>query len=209
MFTAARMLTMAPGANPVIVDLCAPEFERLAAEHEIDTPLRAAHLMAQLCHESAGFTRLSENLNYSVKRIGQVFPRLKSRANELAKNARALANAAYGGRLGNGDEFSNDGWTFRGRGLIQITGRLRYREAGARIGIDLESSPALAEDPQIAVAVALGYWSANECNSAADADDVEAVTRKINGNAMTGLEDRRILTARAKTIFVEDAPLIA
>lgn len=160
----------------------------------ISTPLRVAHFMAQIAWESAHFHRMVESLNYSAERIGEVWERLKPRQNELAHRPEALANAAYGGRLGNGPEASGDGWRFRGRGLIQLTGRANY----ARFGFD--SAPDDVALPHGAAGAAVDFWSHANCNALADADNVEGVTKAINGGH-EGLEGRRTLTTKAKGIF--------
>lgn len=164
--------------------------------------LRRAHFMAQTCHESAGFTRLEENLNYlSADRIARVWPRLAPRAASLVGNKHDLANAAYAGRNGNGDEASGDGWRYRGRGLIQLTGRANYSAAGHQIGLDLVGNPDLLLQGDPAARAALAFWKSTACSAAADLDDCEGVTRIINGSRMEGLEQRRALTERAKEIF--------
>ena len=100
--------------------------------------LRVSHFLGQTCHESQGFTRLEENLNYlSADRIAKVWPRLAARAASLVGDKKALASAAYAAKNGNGDEASGDGWRYRGRGLIQLTGRANYAAAGKMIGLDL------------------------------------------------------------------------
>jgi putative chitinase len=174
----------------------------------VTTPLRVAHLMAQLCYESDGFQRIIENLNYSAERIAAVWPRLAPRAAALAHNPQALANAAYGSILGNGDEASGDGFRFRGRGLIELTGRDNYRARGVALGIDLVGGPDQAADPEIASRIALSFWQSHGCNEAADSDDVTAVTHRINP-ALMGLNAREALTARAKTIFTAEEGAIA
>lgn len=210
MFTADRLLALCPGADPVIVDECAPALEARYALL-LTTPLRLAHFIAQVAHESAGFTRLEEDLHYSRARIPQVFPRLAARALELASNPQALANAAYAWINGNGDEASGDGYRYRGRGLIQITGKRNYAQACLWSGVPawLLEYPDEAALPENAVAVALGFWRARDCNAAADRDDIETVTRLINGPALAGLDHRRALLAKAKEIFTDAAPLIA
>lgn len=200
--TIARIKALCPHAHDNIVIPVAKAVEDQRAEYRVVTAKRVAHFMAQVAHESAWFTRLTEDLSYSAKRIGEVWPRLASRSAALAHNPEALANAAYGGRLGNGDEATGDGWKFRGRGLIQITGRDNYLAFGAKVGVDLERHPDVAADPVEASRLALAYWNATGCNDRADFGDVEGITRRINGSAMQGIADRQKLTTRALTIFV-------
>lgn len=206
MFSTQRISALAPLCKPEIAAAIASALEPLAPLYGVTTALRVSHLMAQLAHESQGFTRLEENLNYtSDTRIALVWPRLASRAHELVRNPHALANAAYANRIGNGDEAAGDGWRFRGRGIIQLTGRDNYRKHGDEIGVDLIAEPQRAAEPAIAAQLALAFWRLRGCNACADNDDVEGVTRLINGPALRGLDRRRALTARAKEIFAEDA----
>jgi putative chitinase len=208
MITAERMRALArpwlpPAPRRGLIEELAPELERRRHEFGVTTPLRVAHLMAQLCHESAGFRRLTENLSYdSPGRIALIWPKLRPRAANFVRQPQALANAAYANRLGNGDELSGDGWTYRGRGLIQITGRDNYRRFSAVTPYDLVEEPDRADEPETAVVIALAYWRMRGCNQAADRDDVAALTRLINGGN-AGLVDRCALTARAKEIFIE------
>ena len=111
--------------------------------YAIDTPQREAHFLAQVAHESGGFTRLEENLNYSPAGLLKTFAKYftPEEATEFAHDGRRIANRVYAGRMGNGDEASGDGWLYRGRGLIQITGRNLYRRCGGGIGVDLENGP--------------------------------------------------------------------
>jgi putative chitinase len=170
----------------------------------ITTPLRLCHLLAQLAHESAGFSRLEEDLRYSAKAIRRAWPRLSDRADALAYHPEALANAAYGGRqdLENGPESSGDGWNYRGRGWIMLTGRKNYRLRGAAISQNLLQYPERAARPGTASILALEFWHAAGCNHFADADDVEGVTTLVNGPKMLGLAERTALLVRAKTIFM-------
>lgn len=159
--------------------------------YDIESPERVAAFLAQVAHESAGFTRLEEDLNYGPARLLQVFPRkfTAEEAVEFAHDAPRIAERVYGGRLGNGPEGSGDAWKFRGRGLIQLTGRANYRKAGRALGVPLEDEPEKAADPLIASLVAAWYWAENGCNELADAGRFDAITRAINGG-MNGYEDR-------------------
>lgn len=200
-----RVLTQAP--TP-LAEVIAPALDAHLDEYGVTTVLRRAHLLGQLCYESAGFARMTENLDYSAGRIAAVWPRLKDRAEALEHKPEALANAAYAERLGNGDEASGDGWRFRGRGLIQLTGRDNYRERGEALGIDLIAEPDQAATPEIAARIALAFWKSRGCNEHADRDDVGAVTLRLNGSAMEGFNVRLGLTRRAKAIL-EERGLIA
>lgn len=201
MITTSRLLALCPAARTDIVSEVAPRLERLREKYGLTSPLRIAHFLAQVAHESGGFAHIVENLSYSARRIPQVFPRLAARAEELAHNPEKFGNVAYANKIGNGDEASGDGFRYRGRGLIQLTGRANYRNAGAKLGIDLEAEPDKAAHPLYASELALLYWAKAGCNEAADQDDIAAVTRKINGPKMQGLAHRSVLTDKAKRIF--------
>jgi putative chitinase len=201
--TADRIAVLAPRIDRQLAKSMAAAFAAAAPAFGVSGVLRVGHFMGQTCHESAGFTRLEENLNYlSADRIAKVWPRLAPRAASLVGNKQALANAAYAGRNGNGGEASGDGWLYRGRGLIHLTGRANYAAAGKMIGLDLVGDPDQLLETDPAVRAALAFWKSSGCNGAADMDDCEGVTRIITGPRMEGLEPRRDLTERAKRIFV-------
>jgi putative chitinase len=210
MFAPAMLLRLCPqteahlvAAQAAIVAAVAPVLEAQAAGFGLVTILRRAHFLAQLAYESAGFARLVEDMDYSADRIGAVWPRLALRAHLLMHSPEKLANAAYAGRLGNGNEASGDGWRFRGRGLVQITGRDNYSVFGAAAGVALLANPDRAAEPATAARIALALWRSRHCNALADLDNVEAVTRAINGPALAGIEMRRALTAKAKAILAQ------
>lgn len=209
MFTEDRILRLCPHAAEIDVDEVAAALELYHLSAELTTPLRVAHFMGQIAYESDGMNYFVENLDYSAGRVRTVWPRLSKRSEHLAHNPEALANAAYALELGNGDEGSGDGWLFRGRGLIQITGRANYAHFGAMAGLDLLRDPDQAMNPTNAIRIALAFWRSRNCNVRADADDVEAVTRAINGPGLLGLPERAALTKKAKAIFTIDDPLIA
>lgn len=167
----------------------------------IDTPLRLAHWLGQMHHESGGFLRTVENLNYSAQRLTEVwhgrFPTLES-AQPYAGNPEALANKVYAGRMGNTQP--GDGYRFRGRGWKMLTGRDNYQRAGQGLGMLLTEDPDLVAKPLGAAMTAGWFWDRHDLNELADADDIEAITRVINGGQI-GLEDRKRQVARAKTIW--------
>lgn len=152
-----------------VVDAVAPHMARRFREHGIDTSLRVAHALAQLAHESDGFSALAEYAS------GRAY-----------EGSRTLGNTQPG-----------DGPRFKGRGLIQLTGRWNYGHFGRMVGVDLIGNPALAAEPQTAVRLACAYWQDRRCNDPADGDNLLEVTRRINGG-LNGLADRRRLLARAK-----------
>ncbi|MCO2453868.1 glycoside hydrolase family 19 protein, partial [Pseudomonas aeruginosa] len=118
----------------------------------------------------------------------------------LARNPRAIANNAYASRNGNGDEASGDGWRYRGRGLLQITGRANYRAAGAGLGQPLEQEPELLEQPEFAALSAAWWWASHGLNDLADRGEFAAITRRINGGT-NGQAERLALWERAKRVL--------
>ena len=165
-------------------------------------PLRLANWFGQMAHETGGFTKFTESLTYSsASRIRAVWPSrfpTDASAKPFVRNAQGLANRVYNGRMGN--TRPNDGWTFRGRGIIHLTGRSMYELYGPRVGIDLVSNPDRAADPDVAVPVAIFYWNDKRLNHLADADNRREITRRINGG-FNGLDDRLRRTTRALTLL--------
>jgi putative chitinase len=159
-------------------------------KYDLDTPKRQAAFIGQCAVESANFTRLQENLNYSAQRLTQVwpsrFPNI-SMAEPYANNPEKLANFVYAGRMGNLQD--GDGWKFHGRGLIQLTGRENYANCGSGVGVDLIDNPDLLLTPQYAVLSAGWYWNKKGLNALADTQEYGAMTRRINGG-LTGLDER-------------------
>lgn len=158
----------------------------------INTDKRLASFLAQCGHETMGFTRFEENLNYSVDAIKRVFPKYFRTVDpaDYARNPEKLANRVYASRMGNGDEDSGDGWKYRGRGLIHITGRANYAFAASSTGKPLLDDPDLMNtDVEIMVLAAMTYWNANSLSKYADSGDIKGQTKKINGG-YNGLEER-------------------
>ncbi len=159
---------------------------------EIGSNLRLVHFLAQASHECAGGTVLEENLNYSAKRLTEVWPKrfpTELVAAPYAHSPKALGIKSYGGRMGNQPGPSSDGYDFRGRGFIQLTGREAYVRVGKLCGLDLVAFPDLASKPSSALKVACGAWLMDKGNAPADLDNVQAVTLAINGGT-NGLADR-------------------
>ena len=193
----------APRAPEAAIDALEAMSNQLATHGALDNELRAAHMIGQCAHESLQFTVTAENLFYSTpERIRAIWPsRFASvaAARPFARNPRKLANKVYGGRLGNTQP--DDGFNFRGRGYLQLTGRSNYRTFGNKIGVDLENDPDRAEDPGVAWLIAACYMANRKrhgktCFQWADENDVPTVTRIINGGTH-GLADRRQRTALA------------
>jgi putative chitinase len=177
---------------------------------DIDSRERTVAFLAQIACESGECRRLTERLNYSAKRLMAVWPKrftTLEKATQYENQEEKLANYVYAKRLGNGDEASGDGWRFRGRGLLQITGRANYRATGLALGLPLEPNPELLEQPDAAALSAAEFWQSHRLNELADNrndddDDEDFVTISIiiNGGRV-GLEERRRYWARAKAAF--------
>ncbi|MDR3392308.1 MAG: glycoside hydrolase family 19 protein [Sulfuriferula sp.] len=157
----------------------------------ITSPAEIAMFLAQMDVESGGFTTLSENLNYSPSRLYSVFPKYFNSASDAqqvaAGGAKAIANRVYGKRMGNVGP--DDGYNYRGRGIIQLTGKANYEKYGKMIGVDLVNKPDLAADPDTAVKIAIAYWKDHKASGPAQQGDVRTVTEAINGGT-NGLADR-------------------
>lgn len=159
---------------------------------EINTPVRMAAFIGQCAHESANFKTLQENLNYSAEALCRVwpkrFPTLEA-AKPYHRNPDAIANKVYANRMGNGDEASQEGSLYKGRGLIQLTGKDNYTQCGDALSVDLIHSPDLLLAPRYAALSAGWFWNKNGLNKIADAKDWRKLTERINGGHI-GLEDR-------------------
>lgn len=194
---AALLGEIAQGGNGTLVAALAPELQKQLAVGGIDTPLRTAHFLAQAVYETWYLRRIEEDLDYPAARIVSEWPRLFGRGTALAHDPEALANAAYADMLGNGDEASRDGWTYRGRGLFMLTGRENYALYGCG------GDPDFLATPQGAVRSAIAFWHGRGIERAADDDDTPAVTRLVSGSGATTTA-RTLLKARALRLLSGD-----
>ena len=163
-------------------------------EYDIDTPHRVAAFMAQCGHESGGFTLMQENLNYSAKGLVGTFKKYfptEAHAKPYERNPQMIANRVYANRMGNGDEASGEGWYFRGRGIVQITGKNNYTKCSQSLFENnmLVENPDLLLEVEYAIHSACWFWSAARLNELADIGDIKTMTKRINGGFI-GLEDR-------------------
>lgn len=178
----------------VIPDSVIAQIPDTAAKFNITTNLRLAHFLSQCAHESGGFKAVTENLNYSADGLGKIFPKyFPGNLNEsYARNPEKIASRVYASRMGNGDEASKDGYKFRGRGYIQLTGKDNYTKFTQFIGEDCVASPDLVAT-KYPLASAAFFFNANGlwaiCDKGADTAAVTAVTKRVNGGTH-GLEDR-------------------
>jgi putative chitinase len=157
---------------------------------EINTPERQAAFIGQCAHESANFKTLQENLNYSAKGLNATWPSRfpsEAEAQPYHRQPEKIANKVYSGRMGNLEE--GDGWKYRGRGLIQLTGKDNYRLASDALGVDFIADPDLVLTKEYAALTAAWYWNKRGLNKEADAKDFTGMTKKINGGVI-GLADR-------------------
>jgi putative chitinase len=203
MITEAQLSQIMPNLRPPRRAACLPALVRAMEEFEINTPLRAAAFLAQLAHESQELARFEENLNYSWQGLRKIFRkyfRTDAEAQPFHRQPERIANRVYGGRMGNGPEASGDGFRYRGRGPIQITGRANYKKYGDLLGLDLAGNPAQAATPEVGFRTAGVYWRENKLNDFADQQKFVTITRLINGGEV-GLEDRRKYYERAKSVL--------
>ena len=155
----------------------------LLNKYEVNTPLRLAHFFGQM-YEESHLTPISENLNYKAPRLVEIFPKnfkTLDEAKKYAGNPQAIANKIYANRMSNGNEASGDGWKYRGRGFIQITGKQNYTNLSTDTKIDYLKEPDKLLTEADSMISALWYWKKANCNANADLDDVRGVTKKING----------------------------
>jgi putative chitinase len=168
-------------------------FSEVLPRYEITTIERVAAFLAQCGHESADFTVLKENLNYSAEGLSKVFPKrfpTVAAAQPYNRNPEKIANKIYSDRMGNGPEASGEGFKFRGRGAIQLTGKENYTKFANSINQSLDEAVAYTETLAGAIESACWFWSTNKLNALADATDIVALTKRINGGTI-GLEDRK------------------
>ena len=172
-------------------------------QYKINTSIRVAQFIAQTGHESAHYNVLRENLNYSAEALRKVFGKYfptDDFAKTYARQPEKIANRVYANRMGNGNEASGDGWLYRGRGIIQITGKNNYRMCSMYLFGDdrLLQDPGLLLEPEYALRSACWFWLANDINRVAE--DVRTATRIINGGTH-GLADREQLYAKALKVL--------
>ena len=187
-------------------DMCglyAPLLSTAMDEFEVDTPRRAAAFIAHTCHESREYQRLVEDMNYKAERLMAVWPKRfpsLAFAQAYAHQPEKLANYVYAHRNGNGAPESGDGWRYRGRAIIGITGKANYETCGAGISLDLLSQPELLEQPVHAFRAGAWWWREHGLNALADANEFTRQTEVINGGR-NGLVERKIYWGRAKQVL--------
>lgn len=196
--TEQHLLQVLPKARTV-AGAFLPALNRAMLRWKIDSRLRAAAFLAQIGHESGQLRVLVENLNYSADALVRTWPSrfTSDTAPAYARHPEKIANRVYSGRMGNGPESSGDGWRYRGRGLIQLTGRDNYRAAGAALSLPLEDQPELLEQADHAAQSAAWWWAKNGLNELADAGRIQDIGSIINtgkpGRVPHGAAERKAL----------------
>jgi putative chitinase len=178
-------------------DLWASELDAAAKVFYFDTTQRLAAFIAQTAHESASYNVLQENLNYSKEGLRKVFPKYfpdDATASRYARQPKWIASRVYGNRMGNGGEQTQEGWKFRGRGLIQVTGKNNYRLCSDFLFGDdrLLEDPDILLEPEYAMASAGWFWETNKLNDVVDSGNFVQLTKRINGGT-NGLAHRQEL----------------
>jgi putative chitinase len=217
MLPTAKQLVAAGVCTPPAAARFEGPLQETCRVYEIDTGKRIAAFVAQTGHESIGFSRLVEGLSYSHERLREVVLEAKPgsrwrsllpRIAQLARNPEALGNAAYGGRMGNGPEATGDGYRYRGRGIIQNTGKANYEAITELLakklgGVpDLVLHPEQLESPRWACLAAGAFWDDHELNDLADRGQITAISKIVNGGEH-GLADRKERYSRAMRVFGE------
>lgn len=162
------------------------------AKFNINSVRQQAAFLGQCGHECGNFKVFEENLNYRAETLMKLWPKrfpTLEFAKQYEKNPKKIANSVYASRMGNRDEASGDGYRFRGRGAIQLTGHSGYFHAGQACGVDFVMNPDLVATPKYALMTAGWFWSTHGCNPLAENADWVGLTKKINGGTI-GLDDR-------------------
>lgn len=196
----------------------APALDAAMKEFEINTPIRVAMFLANTAVESGSFAKMVENLNYSAVGLSNTWPKRyavgevrgvpNALAHRIARNPEAIANNTYGGRMGNGPVASGDGWRYRGRSPVAITGLDNYKAAGKELNLDLVSCPELLEQPTAGCRASAHFWKANGINVFADKGDFDGACDKVNigkktdkwGDAI-GFEERKAFYDKARIVL--------
>jgi putative chitinase len=199
--TQQQLLQILPSAGPV-AGVFVSALNDAMTRFKIEGQLRVAAFLAQIGHESGQLRTLVENLNYSAEGLIRTWPKRFNlvTATSAARKPEQIANIVYASRLGNGPAVTGDGWRYRGRGLIQVTGWVNYQACGSALGLDLLTRPDLLEQPVYAALSAAWFWSSNGLNELADTGQFEAITRRINGG-LNGQPERLKLWAKASAVL--------
>lgn len=197
-------LLRALNVGEVTSEIYAPILADACPKWEIDEPRETAAFLANCVHESGHFSRIEENLNYSAQALRSYWPKRVSAeaAQRIARKPEQIANVVYANRMGNGDYDSGDGWAYRGRGLIQVTGRANYQALSFAWGVDCIEEPEKLTTPLGAVVSACWFWKSNGCNELAQALRWRDLCVRINGG-LNGYSERMELLEIALNHFGE------
>lgn len=198
-------ITASKGAKNLVEYVNA--FNKACEPYAINTVLRKSHFLAQISHESGGFVFVEEGLNYSAEGLRKIFPKYfpdDATAQSYARQPEKIANKVYANRMGNGNEASGDGWKYHGRGLIQLTGKENYTRFANAMKMSLDDAVAYCSTPEGAAMSAVWFWNSRSINAKADADDIVAVTKKVNGGTI-GLDDRKVRYAKTLQVVEKES----
>jgi putative chitinase len=198
MLSRDEFLKVVAGANATKINAYYEPLMNAMSEFGIDTKKRQVMFLAQVMTESGSLSVVVENLNYSAPGLRNTFGKYYRTDAEAAAHARQpikIASRVYANRMGNGDERSQEGWKYRGRGLIQITGKNNYDNFGESIKMDIDSNVGFLETPEGAARSAAWFWDVNNLNRFADAGDIVGCSKAVNGGT-NGLEERKKFYAR-------------
>jgi putative chitinase len=203
--TGADLRVLNPSLAPARADLFASVLGHALAAAGIDTPRRVRHFFAQALQETGALRGLVESTNYTnAQRLDDMFRNVQGLDHArrlIAAGPEAIGNTIYANKNGNGGVDSGDGFRFRGRGFLQVTGRANYRSIGAVVNMPLEEQPELLGEPDPAAVAAATFWQQRNINSAADADDIGTVTFLVNGPARLHLAERRVWLTKAAAVW--------
>jgi putative chitinase len=215
--TKEQLLSLAPIARPEYLQTFESADEVFAKYQINDNTLRLAHFMAQVLHETGGFKIMYESLNYTPEALISLFSRTRisiadankyGRAGQQPADEKMIGDTIYGGDWGLknlGNQQQDDGYNFRGTGLLQMTGRGSRTTIGTKLGVDLLNFPGNAADPKYLLAIACEEWNEKGCNPFADKDDILTITKKINGGT-NGLDSRKAYLLKTKAVWAAVAP---
>jgi putative chitinase len=185
------------------VELYFEPFNQACEDYEINTPQRISAFIAQVAHESGQLTAVKENLNYSANGLMKIFKKYftPALAAQYARKPEKIASRVYANRMGNGPESSGDGWKFRGRGLIQLTGKDNYTRFAEDMEMTLDEAIEYLETPEGAMESAAWFWDSRNLNSVADRGDITRVSQLVNGKPVNHLQDRIDLYNHALSVL--------
>lgn len=203
MITLEQLQQIFPQTKNPVLEAYIGSLNKYMEEGEINTKMRVAAFIAQVGHESGGLAITQENLNYSIDGLLKIFPKYftsREQAAQYARQPEKIANRVYASRMGNGPESSGEGWKFRGRGLIQLTGKENYTKFAEHCKLSLEETITFLQTPAGACSSAVWFWTARNLNRYADEADMLRITKIINGGE-NGLDHRMALYSIAMSVL--------